>query len=136
MSTFDQAVQKADGWVHDMMRELGTTDPREAYHALAAALQTVRDRLSVDEAAQLAAQLPLLVRGLFYEGWHPASTPRHVRRPEEVIALFEQKSGDGQGVDPERALAATFEVLRQHVSPGELASLVHVLPRSLAGLAR
>lgn len=136
MSTFDHAVERADVWIHDMMRELGTEDPRQAYHALAAGLHTVRDRIAVDEAAQLAAQLPLLVRGLYFEGWHPAATPVHVRRPEDLVTMFEQRSGDGHAIDPERALAATFEVLRRHVSPGALASLAHVLPRSLADLAR
>jgi uncharacterized protein (DUF2267 family) len=136
MSVFDHATMKADAWIREMMRELGTDDPRQAYHALAAALQTLRDRLRAEEAAQLAAQLPLLVRGLFFEGWDPASTPVHVRRPEELVALFEEKAGDGHGADAERALAAMFEILRRHVSPGELESLAHVVPRSLAELAR
>jgi uncharacterized protein (DUF2267 family) len=138
MSAFDHAIGKADIWIRDMMRELGTDDPRQAYHALSASLHTLRDRLRVDEAAQLAAQLPLLVRGLFFEGWHPASTPVHVRTPAELAALFEQKSGDGHGhgIDAEKALAAMFEVLRRHVSRGQMDSLAHVLPRSLADLAR
>ena len=135
-TVFDHATQKADVWIRDMMRELGTDDPHEAYHALSAALHALRDRLGVDEAAQLSAQLPLLVRGLFFEGWHPASTPLHVRRPEDLLALVDQRAGDGHRLDAERALAATFAVLRQHVSSGELASLAHVLPASLAELAR
>jgi uncharacterized protein (DUF2267 family) len=136
MGTFDHATQKAEVWIGDMMREMGTHDSRHAYHALSAALHALRDRLSVDEAAQLAAQLPLLVRGLFYEGWHPASTPVHVRRPEDMLNLVEQKSGNGHDFDPERALAATFEVLRKHVSAGEMQSLANVLPPSLAELVR
>jgi uncharacterized protein (DUF2267 family) len=136
MRPFDHAIQTADIWLRDMMRELGTDDPRRAYHALMASLQTLRDRLPVEDAAQLAAQLPLVVRGIFYEGWHPASTPVRARRPEDVSALFEQKAGDGQAIEPARALAATFEVLRSHVSPGEIASLANVLPQTLADLAR
>lgn len=136
MSTFEHATQKADVWIKDMMRELGTGDPHLAYHALSASLHALRDRLAVNEAAQLAAQLPLLVRGLFYEGWHPASTPVHLRRPEELLLLVDQKGGDGRSIDPERSLAATFEVLRRHVSAGELRSIANVLPPSLAELAR
>lgn len=136
MNIFDHATQKADLWIKDVMRELGTDDPRQAYHALGVSLQALRDRLSVNEAAQLAAQLPLLVRGLFYEGWHPAATPIHARHPDEILAAIDQKGGDGHGVDPERALAATLEVIRHHVSSGAMASLAHVLPRSLAELAR
>jgi uncharacterized protein (DUF2267 family) len=135
MSVFDHATEKANVWIKDMMRELQTDDPRIAYHALAAALQTLRDSLRVDEAAQLAAQLPLIVRGLFYEGWRPASTPVHVRRPPEVLELFARNAGGSCGVEPERALVALFGMLRRHVSPGELHSLEHVLPRSIAELA-
>ena len=71
--SFERAMEKADVWIKGMMRELGTDEPAHAYRALGALLQALRDRLGVNEAAQLAAQLPLLVRGLFYEGWHPAS---------------------------------------------------------------
>lgn len=136
MTIFDHANEKANVWINDMMRELGTHDPRQAYHALCASLHVLRDRMRVDEAAQLSAQLPLLVRGLFYEGWRPASPPVHVRRPDELLALVDQELGDGQSIDPERAFAATLEVLRKHVSAGELASLAHVLPRNIAELAR
>jgi uncharacterized protein (DUF2267 family) len=133
MTVFDHATEKADVWLKDMMRELGTDDPRLAYHALSAALQTTRDRLPVEEAAKLASQLPLLVRGLFYEGWHPASTPVHARTPQEIFALFRQKSrDDGHEIDPERALTALLETLERHVSRGELLSL----SRSLAVRAR
>jgi uncharacterized protein (DUF2267 family) len=136
MSVFEHAVQTADVWIRDMMRELGTNDPKQAYHALATALQTLRDRLGVDEAVQLGAQLPLIIRGLFFEAWHQASTPVPARRPQELTELFSEKVGKGCGVDAERALAAMFELLRRHVSPGELGSLAHVLPPSLAELAR
>lgn len=135
MSVFDHAVQKADEWIHDAMRELGTDDPREAHRALKAGLQALRDRLGVDEAAQLGAQLPLLVRGLFYEDWHPASTPALARTAEEILNLVKLKAGEGKPIDPERAVAALFEVLRRHVSPGALASLAQVLPQSLAQLS-
>jgi uncharacterized protein (DUF2267 family) len=136
MNIFDHATEKANVWVKDMMRELATDDPRHAYHALSASLQALRDRVSVDEAAQLAAQLPVLVRGVFYEGWRPSATPMHLRRPEQLLALVEERLGDGgQPIDPERALGSTFEVLRKHLSPGAIASLAHLLPRSLAELA-
>jgi uncharacterized protein (DUF2267 family) len=136
MSVFEHATQSAYVWIKDMMRELGTDDPKQAHRALSAALQTLRDRLSVDEAAQLGAQLPLLIRGLFFEAWRPASTPVHARRPQDLLKLFGEKAGKAHGLDAERALAALFELLRRHLSSGELDSLAHVLPRSLADLAR
>jgi uncharacterized protein (DUF2267 family) len=135
MDLFDHVTEKAEIWIRDMMQELGTDDPRQAYHALGACLQALRDRLRVDEAAQLAAQLPLLVRGMFFEGWHPASTPLRIRRPDEMLAAIDEREGAARRVDPQRALSATFQVLRRHVSPGEMESLAHVLPSKFAEIA-
>jgi uncharacterized protein (DUF2267 family) len=135
MSVFEHATQKAELWINEMMSELGTDDPRLAYHALGASLQALRDRLRVDEAAQLAAQLPLVVRGLYYEGWRPAATPVRARRPDDFITMVDEKLTDGRDVAPERALTALFEVMRRHLSPGEIDSLVRVLPAEFAQIS-
>jgi len=134
MSVFDHSLNTAEAWIRDMMRELSTDDPKVAYHTLSAGLQALRDRLRVEEAAQVSAQLPLLVRGLFYEAWHPAATPLKVREPEEFMALFAEKASDSRTVDPELGVTAVFNVLRRHVSPGEMESIAHVLPHRIAEL--
>jgi len=58
-----------------LRRSSGTQDKRYAYRALRAVMHAIRDRLTVDETAQLAAQLPELIRGIYYEGWDPSRTP-------------------------------------------------------------
>ena len=67
LEILDRSVEKAHIWINDLAEELGTADVHEAYRVLRAFLQALRDHLSVDEAAQLAAQLPIFVRGVFYE---------------------------------------------------------------------
>ena len=79
MKLFEKSSDKADAWVKDMMVCLDTTDPHLALHALRAGLHALRDRLTVEEAAQLAAQMPMTIRGLFYENWHPAGKPLRIR---------------------------------------------------------
>src|SRR3954468_20250061 len=51
------------------------TEPEDAWRLLKGYLQTLRDELTLDEAAQLAAQLPLVLRGAFYEGFDPSRQP-------------------------------------------------------------
>jgi uncharacterized protein (DUF2267 family) len=75
----DRSVEKAHIWINDVAAELSTEDSHHAYRVLRAFLHALRDHLSVDDAAKLAAQLPIFVRGVFYEGWDPSRTPEHAR---------------------------------------------------------
>ena len=67
---FDGTLQKTNVWLNDIMNELDWQEhPYKAYLALRTVLHTLRDRLTIEEAVQLGAQLPMLVRGFYYEGW-------------------------------------------------------------------
>jgi uncharacterized protein (DUF2267 family) len=137
---FDHAVLQANVWVKDMMRELGTSEPQKALRALRAGLQALRDRLAVDEAVQLSAQLPLLIRGLFFEGWVPKGKPLRIRHQDEFLDLLLQKYGpDKQAIDGATAHAAKiiqalFQVLGQHVTQGEITNIMLSLPEELTTL--
>jgi uncharacterized protein (DUF2267 family) len=69
--TFSTTVEKTNRILKDIEKAYGW--PKElrnqSYAALSAVLHSLRDRLTVDESDQLAAQLPLLVRGMYFDGW-------------------------------------------------------------------
>jgi uncharacterized protein (DUF2267 family) len=116
------------------MDSMGWPDKHRAYVALRAVLHALRDRLSVDQAAALGAQLPLLVRGLYYEGWHPAGKPSKERRKEEFLAHVRQELRNHPDIDPEGAARAVFRVLAKHVSVGEVQHVKITLPEEIRTL--
>lgn len=86
LDVFDRSVHKTNEWLNDLARRLGSDDRRYAYRVLRAYFHVLRDRLTVDERAQLAAQLPHLLRGVFYEGWDPSRTPETYRDRDTFLA--------------------------------------------------
>jgi uncharacterized protein (DUF2267 family) len=135
MRLFDKAIEQGNIWVKDMMRALGTDSADEALHSLRAGLQALRDRLPVEEAAQLAAQLPLVMRGLFFEGWEPTGKPLRIRHRAEFLALVRDKYAPHQALGAEDIVVALFSVLSRHVSAGELTDIMLTLPEEIAAIA-
>lgn len=132
---FDPAVQKAEEWMRDVMEGVGWEDPHRTYSLLKASLQALRDRLSVDSAVHLSAQLPLVIRGVFFDSWRPARTPRRERRLEDFLDHVQALYGQREPIpDPERAVRAVFRVLARHVTEGEIEKIEHCMPEELRTL--
>lgn len=134
LKTFDHAVESANIWLNEMMRRLGWDDRHRAYHGMRAVLHALRDRLTVDEAAHLGAQLPMLIRGFYYDGWHPAHKPVKERSKEEFLAHIRKAFEFDPDADPEEVTRAVFAVLANHVTSGEIEDIKHMLPAEVRDL--
>ena len=84
LEVFDSTIQKTNSWLNDVEKDGGLPNRHAAYQVLRATLHALRDRLIVDEVAEFAAQLPMLIRGLYYESWDPAGHVPASRRPKRV----------------------------------------------------
>jgi uncharacterized protein (DUF2267 family) len=134
LDVFDKTVQTTNAWLKEIM-EVTAPDRHRAYRVLAAVLHVLRDRLTVDEAAQLGAQLPILVRGLYYDQWHhPSGKPERLRRKEGFLAEVASELRDIGPINPEKATRAVFSVLAHHIAPGEIEDVKSTLPTQLREL--
>jgi uncharacterized protein (DUF2267 family) len=89
--------------------------------------------LTVDEAAQLGDQLPMLVRGIYYEAWQPESRKRCDPR-EEFIAKVHAHLPKARPISPEDAVRAVFQVFEKHVTAGEIGDVLQALPQDIRAL--
>ncbi len=127
------AVQTVQEWLKELKAKGELADEEAAYRVLGAVLHRLRDRLTVNEAANLGAQLPLVVRGLYYEGWRPSSVPSKVRSKDKF--LDELSAAILPITYPvEWAVTAVFSLLARHCDPGEIADVIDQLPGDLKGL--
>ena len=127
------SVEKTHVWLKEIAQELGVEDRLYAYRALRAVLHALRDRVPVDVAAKLAAQLPTLIRGIYYEDWVPSRTPVAIH---DVDAFLARVAGEGHmagETEASLAVTAVAHVLRRHLS-GETEELLAVLPDKFRAL--
>jgi uncharacterized protein (DUF2267 family) len=128
----DETVQQTYVWINEIAERFHG-DRRQGLQILRAFLHLLRDHLSTDELAQLAAQLPLLVRGVFYEGWDPSRSLQHERDTQAFLDRFERESGI-RAMDSRDAVKAVSGVLRRHVGRGEYGQVVESLPAHIREL--
>ena len=132
----DRSVEQAHLWINEVADEFGTEDHQLAYRILRAFLHAVRDRITVEEVAQFAAQLPTLVRGIYYEGWRPGATALGYHDRETFLRKIADEALLAGSTEASYAAtaAAAAAVVGRHVSEGELADVLATLPTEIRQL--
>ena len=128
---FAQTVQKSNLWLKQVMAEIGTDDKHRAYTALKSVLQTLRDRLTVEEATDLAAQMPALIRGIFFEGWKPVDKPVKYSR-EEFTDRIREQFRNLSGINHGEIIRGVFRVLQENIPEGEINHIIGTMPEEFA----
>ena len=134
VSVLEETLQKTHEWLRELEMIASLHNQSQAYSALRAVLHVLRDRLVTDEAADLAAQLPMLVRGIYYEGWKPAVTPSAIRTRQQFVDAVKKQLGPNTDIEAEVATQAVFALLSNHVARGEIRDVRHMLPKSVREL--
>ncbi len=134
LDVMDNTIQKTNLWLKDVMQELGTEDKHRAFLALRAVLHMLRDRLLVDEVAEFASQLPLFIRGLYYEGWEPSTTPKKERHRAQFLSHVKEYFINEPEIDSEKVVRAVFSVFAKRISQGEINDIKGLFPMELQDL--
>jgi uncharacterized protein (DUF2267 family) len=135
---FEPYVQVADSWLKQLSESLDLSpgDQPRILHALRAGLHAIRDRLPANEAIHLGAQLPTLIRGIYYEGWNLRNDPGEIRDRAAMLARVKRELTPDPRLVPTDVLRAVIELLADNVSPGEIEDVIATLPRPIAAMWR
>jgi uncharacterized protein (DUF2267 family) len=130
----DHTVQETNIWLKAIANQLHFEQRHHAYSALRAVLHALRDRLTPENAVHLGAQLPLLVRGIYYEGWHMAGKPTSDRSAQDFADHVLKQLPPQFPLDPVTVSRGVLEVFWERLDPGESAKIIGHLPVPLRGL--
>jgi uncharacterized protein (DUF2267 family) len=132
-ATIAHAVQQTQEWLKELRDNADLDDEAAALSILRAVLHQLRDRLTPEEAIGLGAQLPTILRGIYYEGWRPSRTPERIRSKQKFLDEVTMKVLP-RPVSPERALKDVFVLIAHHCDPGEISQVIDQLPSDIKEL--
>ena len=134
LEVIDHSVQLAHEWINELAEKLGWQDQKQVLQLLRLVLTGIRDHLPHDESAGFAAQLPILLRGMYYEGWRPAKTPDPDRSKEAFVDRIEKHFTMELDFNGEEDIAAVMRFLNGKVTPGEISDVRNALPQKIRDL--
>ncbi|HKK47294.1 MAG TPA: DUF2267 domain-containing protein [Balneolaceae bacterium] len=130
---FEKHIEDSYRWIHEVAFNLGDeTQFETAYQVLRVVLTVLRDRMTPEEVFQLSAQLPIHIRGIFFEGYNLKDKPQKyhaeefLKRIEETVTI--------QQINPQKAFQAVLGVLYSHITLGELEDIYVTLPKGIRNL--
>lgn len=134
LEVIDHTVQLTHEWINELRERLDWSSSRDALRLLRITLTQLRDHLSHEEVAQFSAQLPLLLRGMFFEGWMPHRTPVRDRNVAHFIAAIEEQMSGVIDWRGPQDIGAVFRTLDNRISEGEIADVKAGLPQAVRDL--
>lgn len=138
LDVFDSTIQRTNAWLKDLMLELNWQDHRKTYLVLRSVLHAIRDHLPVHDAVRLGEELPMLIRGFYFDHWDPTGKPLPLRSRNDFLStLSEYTARDSHGspaTDPEIVARAVFRLLDKKASDGEMGDIQHLMPGVLLEL--
>jgi uncharacterized protein (DUF2267 family) len=131
--SFDTTVDKTNRLLKEIEHAYEWPKERrnQSYAALRGVLHALRDRMTVEESAQFSAQLPMLVRGLYYEGWDPTNVPVRMGRDEFFNRVRQEFPYEVRGGTQE-LVSTVIQALKLYGTEGEWKDIKATMPEELA----
>lgn len=142
---FEKYASKGNEFINRLQSNLGVNDRDHAARILRSTFRVIRNHLSVEESFQLIAQLPMVLKAVYVEGWKLTDHKRITNLDEFFIEIIQEEghsswrdfSSKNEVLDSVRAVLQT---LREYVSKQEMDQALATLPRKilseLEGLSR
>ncbi len=134
LEVIDHSVHLTHEWINELAARLGWSSKRSALRLMRVTLRHVRDHLMVNEMAQVSAQLPIMIRGFFFEGWVPKLTLTKERNVDDFIGAITAQMDEAEEYRGRDDIKCVFDLLNNRLSLGEVEDIRATLPTAIRDL--
>lgn len=132
IAAINKTVEKTNEWLTELAQKEPFQTKEQAYSLLRAVLHTLRDNLIVDQATKFIAQFPLLLQGVYYEGWDPSVSPSKERTKAAFLQHIRHEIRDVENnLELEQAVKATLQLLSSKLSPDTVDKIKQLLTKEV-----
>lgn len=138
---FEKYVEDGNRFLKQLAKALETPNDRDhAARICVAVLHAIRDRVTPEESSHLIAQLPMMLKAVYVDGWDMSRERADAKTLEEFLEEIREHApltaardfgNDQQARDNVKAF---FGVLKQYVDQGEMRDLCAQLPQGVKEL--
>lgn len=134
LEMLDHTVQLTHEWIDELDKKLGWTNKHRSFRLLRAVLQTLRDCLPLNESADFAAQLPTLLRGMYYSQWRPGQVKSRHWTLDQFLQRLHESFRDDPIEDMADVVSVVFALISEKISAGEIRDVIGCLPAEIREL--
>jgi uncharacterized protein (DUF2267 family) len=138
LSAFDNHCQEATLFIKNIAVQLGTPDDTDhAVRVLTCIFRALRRKLIPDESLHIVSQLPLLLKGMYVDGWDIYEPISEAKTFEEFLHDIRSNTEGEEGADfdddelARKKITAVFNILKEFISDGELDYIHEELPKEV-----
>jgi uncharacterized protein (DUF2267 family) len=130
---FDKYSTEANQWLAVVSRHLGLHDRQQAGRIFRAVLHALRDRIPASDAVQFGAQLPIIWKGIYFDGFKLRKEPVVIRDAQEWLMFIASHDAFAEGHDfptaehTRLAFQGVMAALEELLSSGQYTQVVHAL---------
>jgi uncharacterized protein (DUF2267 family) len=117
-------------WLNHINEQTDWEGSAYAFDALKATLQALRIYLLLPHLAHVGAQLPLIIRGIFFENWKPSRLPINKRNLTHFLHIIKEHMHHSD-IDPETAARAVLKTLAAKSHEAEIEKIQRLLPNDI-----
>lgn len=127
LDIFNHSIQKTNEVLIGVQDRLGWENRHLVFEVLKNTLHHLRDRLPVDENVNFADQLPMVLKGVYFEGWDPSNAPIKETK-DDFVNDIDIKYGYMVENDTEEIIKIVFDEIFKSIGLKESNKLKKVLP--------
>jgi uncharacterized protein (DUF2267 family) len=141
MANIQKYAEEANSFFKEVAQELQIPEDTElAARVTTAVFHTLRERITVEESMHLISNLPMILKGIYVDGWKIMKHVYNADTLEEFLNEVRQhapRTGDHDFGGKQMAkdtVKAVISVLRRYLDEGEIRHIQEQLPEGVAAL--